>query len=296
VSWARNGRHRLEAGAARAVLGGIAALPLGGVVAAARLAGSLAYQLWGERRPIAIENLLASGLAPTPAEARRIARESFRTFALMVAESAVALRKLTPDNWRECISMHWSEEVRTLFESREQGLIFASAHIGNWEIAARAASMVRPLVYVHRPLSNPYLQKLTYGGRIGANLKLVSSLDRDPFRFLEMLARGDLLGLMIDQHAGDQRLQVEFLGRPAWTTKSVAMLHLLTRVPVIPAFAIRTGPLRYAVHFGAPVRHRRTGDREADAFAVTQSLTHEVERIVRQFPGQYMWGHRRWKP
>lgn len=296
MTWPRELRYRLEAGAARTLLVGAGIIPPRCLIAFARWAGWLAFHLWRERRRIAIENLRAAGLAPDEATAHALALESFRTFCLMVVETLVVRQKLTPENWQQFVTLHWSEEIQGLLGRRDQGLIIASAHLGNWEVAARAASMIRPLVYVHRPLSNPHLQRLTYGTRAGANLRLVSSLDRDPFRFLEMLARGELVALMVDQHAGDQRVQVQFFNRPAWTTKSVAMLHLLTRVPLIAAFAIRTGPLRYEVHFAGPVQARRTGNRDQDARDLTQALTDEVERIVRQYPTQYMWGHRRWKP
>lgn len=296
MNWPRALRYRLEAGAARVVLRAASVLPLRWVVAFANLAGWLVFCLWRQRREIAVENLLQARVCRDRAGARKTTLEAFRTFCLMVAESVVALRRLTPDNWQEFVTMRWTDEVREMIERKDLGLIVGSAHIGNWEVAARAASMVRPVVYVHRPLSNPHLQALTSSGRSGANLRMVSSLDRDPFRFLEMLARGEILALMVDQHAGDQRILVEFFGRPAWTTKSVAMLHLLTRVPLIMAFAIRTGPLRYDVHFAGPFRFPRTGDRERDALEITQSLTREVEAIVRRYPSQYMWGHRRWKP
>jgi len=296
VNWPRELRYRLEAGAARVLLWVVACLPLSGVVALARGAGWLVFHLWRQRRDIALDNLLRSGVARDREEALRLTLEAFRTFCLMVAESVVALRRLTPDNWQQFVTMRWSDEVRDLIGRPDQGLLVASAHIGNWEVAARAASMVRPVVYIHRPLSNPYLQAITFSGRSGANLRVVSSLDRDPFRFLDMLARGEILGLMVDQHAGDQRIQVDFFGRPAWTTKSVAMLHLLTRAPLIMAFAIRIAPLRYEVHFAGPFRFARTGDRERDAFEITQTLTREVENVIRRYPAQYMWGHRRWKP
>jgi KDO2-lipid IV(A) lauroyltransferase len=296
VSWPRDLRYRLEAGAARGLLAGAAVIPPRCLIPFARAIGWLAFRLWRKRREIAVANLRAAGLAPDAATARALALESFRTFCLMVVETLVLRQKLTPENWQQFVTLQASEEIQALLARRDQGLILASAHIGNWEIAARAGSMIRPMVYVHRPLKNPHLQRITYGGRVGANLRLVSSLDRAPFRFLEMLARGDVLGLMVDQHAGRQGVQVQFFGRPAWTTQSVAMLHLLTRVPLIAAFAIRTGPLRYEVHFAGPVRADRTGNRDQDARDLTQALTREVEKIVRQYPTQYMWGHRRWKP
>ena len=73
------------------------------------------------------------------------------------------------------------------------------------------------------------------------------------------------------------------------------MMHLTTRAPLVVACAIRTGPLQYEVHTAGPVECPRTGDRETDAQQITQALTQEIETIVRRYPGQYMWGHRRWK-
>jgi KDO2-lipid IV(A) lauroyltransferase len=150
---------------------------------------------------------------------------------------------------------------------------------------------------IYRPFNNPYLNRALHQGRSGERLRLVSRLDRDPMRFLHALAAGEIVALMIDQHAGGPaaRTAVNFFGRPAWTTKTVAMLHLTTRAPLLGAFTIRTGPLRYEVHTVGPVRWKRTGDRDADAQGITQALTDEIEKIARRHPEQYMWGHRRWK-
>jgi KDO2-lipid IV(A) lauroyltransferase len=296
VSRLREARYRLEAGAARVVLWLAKTLPIGAVDAMARGAGWVAYSVWGSRRRVALENLRAAGVAPDARTARQLTRECFQSFCLMIAESVVSREVMSPDNWRNIVAFHGPAEACAIIENPQRGFLLVSAHIGNWETAVRAASMIRPVVAVHRPLSNPYLQELTYGGRTGSNLRVVSSLERDPFRFLEALAKGEMLGVMIDQHAGDQRVRVDFFGRPAWTTKSVAMLHLLTRVPLVCGFAIRTGPMRYDVHLSGPFEFKRSGDREQDALQITQRLTREVEKIARQFPGQYMWGHRRWKP
>jgi KDO2-lipid IV(A) lauroyltransferase len=287
--------QRLVAGAAWLVRLAVERAPLPLVTAFAGLAARIAYLAWGSRRRTALENLRASGLAPDDATARRLARESFRTFCLMVGESIVARRRLTPANWREHVTVRLSPEAAAALADPRQGVILASAHLGNWEVAARAFSMLRPLMVVHRPFSNPHLEAVAHGQREGSALRVVSRLKREPLRFLEALHRGESVALMIDQHVYGTRTRVEFFGRPAWTTKSVAMLHLLTRAPLLAALAVRTGPLRYEAHVVGPVRHPRTGDRERDAQAITQALTAEIERVVRAHPGQYMWGHRRWK-
>jgi KDO2-lipid IV(A) lauroyltransferase len=38
----------------------------------------------------------------------------------------------------------------------------------------------------------------------------------------------------------------------------------------------------------------RTGDREADVIATTANLQAALERNIRERPGEWMWGHRRW--
>jgi KDO2-lipid IV(A) lauroyltransferase len=247
------------------------------------------------RRAIAIENILRAGLCQDHREARRIALASFRNFVAMVIEANAARRRVTSENWRQHVKLMLSPEAETLLHQPGQGLLVASAHFGNWEVVARAVSMVKPLSAIYRPFNNPYLDRAAHAGRSGANLHLISKFDANPMRFVQTLARGDILGIMMDQHAGKAGVLVDFFGRPAWTTKTVALLHLTTRCPLLLAFARRTGPLRYEVHVVGPLHHRRTGDKEKDVFSITQALTHEIETIARAHPEQYMWGHRRWK-
>ena len=39
----------------------------------------------------------------------------------------------------------------------------------------------------------------------------------------------------------------------------------------------------------------RTGDEEADVRALTIKITEAVENAIRQYPGQWLWIHKRWK-
>ncbi len=278
-----------------AVLALIGALPPPWLFGLTRMLAAVVFVLWRKRRSVSIENLRLSGVAKSETEARRLARESFLSFALMVAESLVVKSRMTADNWREFVTLKLSPEAERLLAEPGRGLLIASAHLGNWEVAARAVAMLKPMLVVYRPFNNPELDRVIHAGRTNERLRLVSRNERNPMRFLNALSQGEMVALMIDQHVYDGRVQVDFLGRPAWTTKSVAMMHFTTRAPLIFAVAVRKGPLKFEVHAVGPVTAPRTGDRERDALEFTQALTREVERFVRQYPGQYMWGHRRWK-
>jgi len=287
--------HLAEFAAAQTLLFLLGVAPLAVVQSLAGLAARVAFLVWGSRRRVAIDNLLRAGLCADEAAARRMALASFRNFTLMVAESIVARRRIHAENWRQFVALKLSPEADRLLREPGRGLLVASAHVGNWEVAARAVSMIKPMCVVYRPFNNPWLERAAHKARSGERLTLVSRLDHEPMRFIQALGRGEVVALMIDQHAAKARVSVNFFGRPAWTTKSVAMLHLITRAPVLVACAIRTGPLHYEVQAAGPIDAPRTGDREQDAQAITQAMTDEIEAIARRFPEQYMWGHRRWK-
>jgi len=52
---------------------------------------------------------------------------------------------------------------------------------------------------------------------------------------------------------------------------------------------------RYRLRFEPALELIRTGDDEADAVANTARFTKAIEDIVRRFPDQWLWVHRRWK-
>jgi Kdo2-lipid IVA lauroyltransferase/acyltransferase len=287
--------HLAEFGAAQTLLFFIGVGPLPVVLAVADIVARLVFFLWRSRREVTIDNILRAGVCRGRAEARRMGLAAFRSFIVMVAESMIIRRRLTPENWTEFVTLRLTPEAEELLRRPGLGFLAASAHIGNWDVAARAVSMIKPICVVFRPFNNSYLDRAAQRNRSGKNLRLMSRLDSNPMRLLQALAQGEIVGLMIDQHVTKGRVASQFFGRPAWTSKSVAMLYLATRAPLLLAFAIRTGPLRYEVQAMGPIHFERTGDRDKDAIALTQTLTDEIEKVARRFPDQYMWGHRRWK-
>lgn len=289
--------HLVEFGLARLALGIIAVAPVRFTLAFADALGTIIFTLFPGRARIAIHNALAAGVAADRAAAARIGRQCFQSFTRMVAETVIARKRITRDNWAEFVTLEAGPEALAMLHDSRQGAIVASGHLGNWEVAARAVSMVRPVSVIYRPLGNPYLERDLHGGRGGDQLHFISKYKASPLRFVKLLTGGDWLALMIDQHISEpnQRVRVNFFGRPCWTTRSVAMMHLTTRMPLFVALAARVGPMRFKVHLAGPITWPRSGDRERDVLEITQALTLEIERIARRYPEQYLWGHRRWK-
>ncbi len=289
-------RFALESVGLRLALCLVDGLPLALTTALARGVADIAFWCLGGRRRIACENVLRARVTDRPATARRIARHSFRHFAVLVVEALRIDRVFTAANWRDFVELDLAPETQALLRQPDQGLLLASGHLGNWEVAAQLISYLKPVVGVTRPLNNPYADSLMQKRKPRNRFRITPKHGTDIRRLLDALKQGEILAILFDQHARDSRsLMLPFFGIPASTYTSLAMLHFVTRAPLCFGYAVRTGPLRYRLVADPPLLYKPTGNRDADTRAVMSQLNTRLEAAIRAHPEQYLWAHRRWR-
>lgn len=172
-----------------------------------------------------------------------------------------------------------------------KGVLFATAHLGNWELSAFAhAILTRPMHVVVRPLDNPKLDALVRRYRtISGN----TILDRGDFvrPILRALRNNEAVGILVDQNvAADEGVFVDFFGMKACVGSGFARLAAASGATVLPGFAVWSeAERRYVLRFYPPVEI--VGEVVAD----TQRVQAALESAIREYPGQWLWMHRRWK-
>jgi KDO2-lipid IV(A) lauroyltransferase len=288
-------RFRIEYGFVRLLLGVVDLLPPRLCAVLAALLGDAVYLFDFPRRRVAVDNILKAGLAGGTTEAHRIARASFRSFALMMIESIKAQRLLTPASLSDHIAITMPPATQALFEDSSKGVLAACGHFGNWELMARLFSFHRPVVAVAQPAKNPLVNRLMERRSPDSRFRTIPKHDDDMMRLIQTLKEGCALAIMIDQHAMKKPMVVDFLGRPACSHRSIALLHLVTRVPIVFASCRRTGPMQFAVTLSEPMTFRPTGNKDRDVHDILKTLNEKLEAAIREAPEQYMWGHRRWR-
>jgi KDO2-lipid IV(A) lauroyltransferase len=85
------------------------------------------------------------------------------------------------------------------------------------------------------------------------------------------------------------------MGRPASTHTSPARLHLKTGAPIIAGAFIRVGLFQYRMVTAEPIRFAPTGDKEQDIAMLTTEINRRLEAVIRRYPEQYLWAHKRWR-
>jgi Kdo2-lipid IVA lauroyltransferase/acyltransferase len=112
---------------------------------------------------------------------------------------------------------------------------------------------------------------------------------------LKMLNGGQGVALLIDQHMhSPDAIWVDFFGRPAATTSTLAALALRTGAPVVPVFAVPINGGRYRVIYEHPVAPPAS-DHPNAIREFTQRCTDVLEMYVRRRPDLWLWMHRRWR-
>lgn len=288
-------QHLLEYAAVRVLLLWIDWLPLRWSVAAANGLGDLAWLLMRNRRLVAIDNLVRSGVAPDVAAARRLSRASFRHFVRVVVTSLRADEPRPSSARQENVEWIVPAEVAALLDDPGQGVILASGHLGSWEVGAQVLSHRKPVLGITRRMNNPYVDRLLQRRKPRHRFELTPKRDADTGRLIGALGAGKVLAIMIDTHARERGMVVDYFGRPAATHTAIALLHLVTRKPIVFGWCLEVAPLQFRFCATGPFRFASTGDKQRDVRAILELLHRELEAAVRSFPEQYMWGHRRWR-
>lgn len=190
---------------------------------------------------------------------------------------------------------HWiSYEGLENYEAAKRsgkGVLVATAHLGNWELSAFThAWMTEPMHVMVRPLDNPLIDDLVERRRALSGNHLIYKKDAAR-SVLKALRNNEAVGILIDQNASPaEGVFINFFGTLACANASFVKFAYHSGAKVIPGFAFWIEEKRsYVLRFYPEIP--MTGDVTAD----TQSIHSFLEQVIRRYPDQWMWIHRRWK-
>jgi len=236
-------------------------------------------------RRIARENLTKAGYAnPEP-----IIDGVFRSIARIIGSFA-QFPRINRQNVNQWIHYDGLENFTNAM-ARGKGVLVATAHLGNWELSAFThAFMTGPMNIVVRPLDNPRIDAFVEARRGSSGNPIIQKKDaaRSIFRALHA---GESVGILIDQNTSkEEGIFIDFFGRKAAANPAFVKFAHRTGAAVVPGFALwEESERRYVLRFYPEIP--MTGDVQAD----TQAVHSVLESVIRQYPDQWLWIHRRWK-
>jgi len=184
------------------------------------------------------------------------------------------------------------EGLNALQEARASGkpVLFVTGHFGNFE-APRAALVAKgyQIGGLYRPMSNPYFNTHYAENMHRLSGPVFEQGRRGTMGLLRHMKNGGMGVLLFDIY--DARgIPITFMGKPAPTATSAAEIALKTGALLIPMFGVRRqDDLLFDIILQTPVAH-------GTALEMTMEMTKRLEAMVEEYPEQWFWIHRHWKP
>ncbi|PWU06589.1 MAG: lipopolysaccharide heptosyltransferase II [Verrucomicrobia bacterium] len=268
----------------------VRSLPLSICFATGRMLGALAWAILPTYRRLARENM--SRAFGDEYSASQIRDLVFKHFVTVGANFLSALKMPALDE--RAISNHCAVENKEFLLSHLQkgkGVVIAISHIGNWELFAQLNFMLPnvPTGTIYQRLRNKGLNRLIDNDRRSRG---VLTFDRKKgfVGAVALLRKGGVVGVLVDQHAGDSGLWTPFFRRLASTSPLPATLARKSGAAVVPVAIFTTGFARWKISVSPAIPYD-----DNHSHQLTADINLALEKQIRESPADWFWIHNRWK-
>jgi KDO2-lipid IV(A) lauroyltransferase len=282
---------------ARLILGFLGLLPRPLAIGLGRGMGQIAYRLLLKLRRTGERNLELAFPEMAEGDRQLLLRGCFESLGRLLAEFS-QFPRMSRGRLREIIEYdqvglaHLREA-----EQNGRGVIFLTGHLGAWEVLSFGWSALEyPLSFLVRPIDNPRIEEMiekvrTRFGNVAIDKKSAAR------QALRILRQSGTLGILSDLNTQPyEGVFVPFFGRLACTNAGIATLALKTDAVVIPTCAVWDAKRgKYFFHGDPAVELVRTGDHQRDVEINTANFATAMEHMIRLYPEQWLWIHKRWK-
>ncbi|TDJ70200.1 MAG: hypothetical protein E2O39_10445 [Planctomycetota bacterium] len=177
----------------------------------------------------------------------------------------------------------------------DRGLLFVTAHIGNWEAScfAMSALSTRPVYAVGKPPRNGPLSRRMQAMRELAGIRVLPR--RGAMKAIpQIIAAGGRVGLLLDQRARKKPVIVPFFGHRARCDRTASVLLRRLAAPIVfYACYCAGGPFRYRLVLDEVLMPEDlAGKRPA---GIATRINEGLERLILAQPDQYFWLHDRYR-
>ena len=254
------------------------------------------YYIDSKRRTLTIKNLSLAYPEKSHEEVMRLSKQVYYELSQTISEILLMFVDRFDIDAAIINKDEAVKQLAKLEQNSPKGIIALTAHFSNWELLAHflAKHGLSMLVIgregnnklIEEKITTPFRQKYGNGSAYKDNAMLT---------MVKRLKKGGNVGILIDQKSGHlNSVKVDFFGKKAETTTSIAMLKEKLDPLVIPFFIARVENGKYKIIIKEPIEY--TGEDDDNKLEkMTEQYNKVMEDVIRQYPAQWLWMHNRWR-
>jgi KDO2-lipid IV(A) lauroyltransferase len=257
--------------------------------------GNTAGRIFKRDRERAVDNLAIAFPGTDRMFREAIAAAMFKTIGRNVYDF-LRLKGASPAALSSMVEGVTGMEHYVRAASAGKGVIVITGHIGCWELMPPYfVSLGHKVTVVARRMKVSKLNDELVKIRASVGVETVDR-DSSPREMIKPLHRGEILGVLIDQHTSVSGTYVRFFNRPAFTPTGVAKLACLTGAPIVPMADFLGANGRHVIRVLPPIYPpAKVTDRRTTVENLTAECSLAVEELIRLDPKQWVWFHHRWR-
>ncbi len=268
-------------------------IPDRGKKALGTILGRIGYYVLRERRKVAIENMRRAFKSLSDEELKRCAKRVFENLGINLVE-CLFFPYLKESEYEKRFKVKVEDGAAEALHAR--GAIALGFHFSNWEITGVLSKLLkREIVAIAKPLKGfRLLGRFVNQLRSKTGLSVISNKEAVG-EVVKFVRDGKIVAILADQREKRSKcVYVDFFGEKVPTSKSVPLIALRTKAPVIPIYSIREGFLNYTIVLSHPIEIRRNGHLSSVILENARKVNGFLETLIRTFPEEWFWVHRRW--
>lgn len=246
------------------------------------------------RKDVTIDNLKHAFPEYSEKQVRKIAYGSYKSFCIALVE-ILYLPWMSFEQIKKVVTCPNAEYIIKKVEEKN-GVILLAAHFGNWEyVAASVAAQINEKVSVIvKPQRNPYVTKWMNKARTRWTNEVVP-LGISIRSIYAVLKKKGIVAMVADQRGPEENIKLEFFGRMTSVLTGPAVLSLKTNAPILYGIPIRQPDYSYIANIEEISKENLPEEFDEKVNELSIRLLKYIEDIIRKYPEQWLWMHKRWK-
>ncbi len=186
------------------------------------------------------------------------------------------------------------KHIISLNKKRKKGIIFFSAHYGNWELGPIIINNLNlnPLC-LYRKSNNKFIELLIQNIR-ASNASYAPKGDIGAKKSFLWLRKGKSLAMLMDQKLNEGP-SVNFLGKPASTASFIAEIALKMNLDIIPIKFSRNNKNQNIITFYDKIIMPESNlSKEKKIEFILKQVNDSISVWIKEKPEYWLWIHRRW--
>lgn len=263
------------------------------------LGGISSYWAWRSKRQVTQLNMAqVTGKPVRDPQVRYLAYASWRNYGRYAADFMNFANIASEDTERSIVDVtEGATSWLTYLEQARQagrGIIFVSAHFGNWDMAGAILARHIPFSAIVETFADGRLNTLLQNQRKEKGIAIIP-MEGSPRRILRVLQQNQLVGLLVDRPVTPQQgTPVRFFGHTTYVPGGAAALALKSGAAILPGFVWYGPHNQLLLRAFPPIFPQASGDRNRDIAAITQRTYNALEEMIRAWPTQWYMFRQFW--